>query len=261
MSPLALSGSIFVVVLGGILFGALLRNALPQHHLSKDSQDVVRLGVGLIATISALVLGLLIAAAKSSSDTQTGQVKQITADMILLDNLLAQYGPEARPIRAQMRSMIGPFADRIWHEKDEATAAPFEANASAEKVYLAIQALSPQSDIQRSLQARAVQISTDLVQIRLLLFVQSDNKIPGPFLAILTFWLVIIFASFSLFFESECDNRYFSVALCTVGVVCHFSDIGTQSALHGPDADIEPPAAQCSGAARPISFPRITSRG
>jgi hypothetical protein len=199
MSPLALSGSIFVVVLGGILFGALLRNALPQHHLSKDSQDVVRLGVGLIATISALVLGLLIAAAKSSSDTQTGQVKQITADMILLDNLLGQYGPEARPIRAQMRSLIGPFADRIWHEKDEATAAPFEANASAEKVYLAIQALSPQSDIQRSLQARAVQISTDLVQTRLLLFVQSDNKIPGPFLAILAFWLVIIFASFSLF--------------------------------------------------------------
>jgi hypothetical protein len=199
MSPLALSAAIFVLVLGGIVFGALLRKTLPEHHLSKESQDVVRLGVGLIATISALVLGLLIAAAKSSSDTQTGQVKQITADVILLDNLLAQYGSAAQPIRAQMRSMIGPFADRLWHEKEATAGSPFQVNASAEQVYLAIQELSPQSDIQRSLQARAVQISTDLVQTRLLLFVQSDNRIPVAFLGILTFWLVLIFASFSLF--------------------------------------------------------------
>jgi hypothetical protein len=104
MSALALSCLIFVLTVGGIVFGSLLRRALPEHHLSKDSQDVVRLGVGLIATIAALVLGLLIAAAKSSFDTQSNQIKQITADVILLDNLLAQYGPEARPIREEMRS-------------------------------------------------------------------------------------------------------------------------------------------------------------
>jgi len=199
MSALALSCLIFVLTLGGILLGTLLRRTLPEHHLSKDSQDVVRLGVGLIATIAALVLGLLIAAAKSSFDTQSTQVKQITANMILLDNLLAQYGPEARPIREQMRSSIGPFTDRLWQEKEQAAAAPFAANASAEKAYLAIQALSPASDLQRALQARAAQLSTDLAQTRLLLFVESDNLVPAPFLAILVFWLVIIFASFSLF--------------------------------------------------------------
>src|ERR1700688_2323806 len=111
MSPAVLSCAIFALILGGIVLGALLRRTLPEHHLSKDSQDVVRLGVGLIATIAALVLGLLIAAAKSSFDTQSNQIKQITADVILLDNLLAQYGPEARPIREEMRSTIGPFAD------------------------------------------------------------------------------------------------------------------------------------------------------
>ena len=101
MSAFALSCLIFVLTLGGILVGTLLRRALPQHHLSENSQDVVRLGVGLIATIAALVLGLLIAAAKSSYDTQSTQITQITADFILLDNLLAEYGPEARPIREQ----------------------------------------------------------------------------------------------------------------------------------------------------------------
>ena len=199
MSALALSCLIFVLTLGGIFLGASLRRVLPEHHLSKDSQDVVRLGVGLIATIAALLLGLLIAAAKSTFDTQSTQVTQITADIILLDNLLAQYGPEARPIRQQMRSAIGPFADQIWREKQASSAKPFEANASAEQVYLAVQALSPQGDLQRSLQARAAQISNELVQTRLLLFAESGNVIPAPFLAILVLWLVIIFASFSLF--------------------------------------------------------------
>jgi hypothetical protein len=203
MSPLALSCIIFVLVIAGIFLGTLLRRALPEHHLSKDSQDIVRLGAGLIATIAALVLGLLIAAAKSSFDTQNSQVKQITANIILLENLLAQYGAEARPIREQMRSTIDPFADRLWLEKEANTTTTrgFESDAAGEKIYLAIQSLSPQNDLQRSLQARVAQISTDLVQTRLLLFVESDNLIPLPFLAILVFWLVIIFASFSLFSE------------------------------------------------------------
>jgi len=122
MSPAVLSCVIFALTLGGIVLGGLLRTTLPQHHLSKDSQDVVRLGVGLIATIAALVLGLLIAAAKGSFDTQSGQVKQITADIILLDALLDQYGPEALPIGTQMRGVIGPFADRLWHETPAAAA-------------------------------------------------------------------------------------------------------------------------------------------
>src|SRR6516165_12106547 len=96
MNALALSSIVLVLTLGGIFLGALLRRALPEHHLSDEAKDVVRLGVGLIATIAALVLGLLIAAAKGSFDTQTAQVRQITADLILLDDILAQYGPQAR---------------------------------------------------------------------------------------------------------------------------------------------------------------------
>jgi Protein of unknown function (DUF4239) len=199
MSALTLSGIIFVSTLGGIFLGTLLRRALPRHHLDEHVKDVVRLGVGLVATIAALVLGLLIAAAKSSFDTQTGQVRQITANLILLDNILAQYGPEARPVREQIRSTVGPFADRLWREKEADASGPFETDDAAERVYLDIQKLSPHDDLQRSLQSRAVQISNDLAQVRFLLFVESENLVPTPFLAVLAFWLMIIFASFSLF--------------------------------------------------------------
>ena len=135
MSALTVSGIIFILTLGGILLGTLLRRTLPRHHLNEHAKDVVRLGVGLIATIAALVLGLLIGAAKGSFDTQSTQVKQITANLILLDSILAQYGPEARPIREHMRSAVDPFADRLWREKEVATTGPFETNAAEEQVY------------------------------------------------------------------------------------------------------------------------------
>jgi Protein of unknown function (DUF4239) len=219
MSALALSGIIFVLTLGGIFLGTMLRWALPKHHLSEDAQNTVRLGVGLIATIAALVLGLLIAAAKGSFDTQNTQIKQITADLILLDNILANYGPEANPIREQMRSSVGPFADQLWREKQVRTRGPYEANAAAERVYIEIQGLSPQNDLQRALQSRAAQLSNDLAQIRLLLFVESDNLVPMPFLAILAFWLVIIFASFSLF-SSLNLTVFTSLSLFALSAAC-----------------------------------------
>src|SRR5262245_43842857 len=183
MSALALSCVIFLLVLGGIFAGTALRRALPNHHLSKETHDVVRLGAGLIATIAALVLGLLIGSAKSSFDTRSSQVKQLTANIILLDNLLAQYGPDATPLRKGLRGAINPIADRLLYGKRPAE--PCTASSEGEKLYLAILALPPQSEIQRSLQARAVQVANDLTQMRLLLFVETDNQIPVPFLAIL----------------------------------------------------------------------------
>ena len=199
MSALVVSAIIFLSTLGGIFLGALLRRTLPKHHLNEHAKDVVRLGVGLTATIAALVLRLLIAAAKGSFDIQSTHLKHITADLILLDNILTQYGPEARPIREEMRSTVGPFADRLWREKEAGTSGPFETDRAAERVDLEIQKLSPHDAVQRSLQARAVQISNDLAQVRLLLFAESENLIPSPFLAVPAFWLLIIFASFSLF--------------------------------------------------------------
>jgi hypothetical protein len=199
MSALVVSAIILLSTLGGIFLGTLLRRALPRHHLDEHVKDVVRLGVGLIATIAALVLGLLIAAAKGSFDTQTSHLRQITANLILLDNILAQYGPEARPVREQIRSTVGPFADRLWREKQAGQSGPFETDGTAEQVHLKIQKLSPHDDVQRSLHSRAVQVSNDLAQVRFLLFVESENLIPIPFLAILAFWLMIIFTSFSLF--------------------------------------------------------------
>jgi hypothetical protein len=193
-----LSAFAFTFIFGGALLGMLLR--LPQHHLDPDTRDIVRLGTGLIATLSALVLGLLIASAQSAFQTQSNQIKQITANVILLDNILARSGTDAQPVRILLRSSVKTLVDRIWSDQGSAPTgvASFEASSQANLFFDKLLQLKPQDDAQRLLQTRAVQIGIDIAQTRIL-FAQSDGGIPKPFIAVLVFWLTMIFVSFGLF--------------------------------------------------------------
>jgi hypothetical protein len=230
MGPIGVSCVAFVCISCGAFVGMALRKMLPGHHLSADTKDVVRLGTGLIATIAALVLGLLIASAKSSFDTQRAQIRQLTANIILLDELLAQYGPETSTARGLLRTGLDTMVDRIWHENGSgpANAGPFKASAAGEEFYAKLEELSPQNDAQRSFKARAIQISTDVAQTRLLLFAQIDSSLPIPFLVILIFWITIIFTSFSLFAERNpiVIGSLFIFALSATGAIFLVLEMG-----------------------------------
>src|SRR5271154_3117980 len=128
---------VFACVFGGTIFGIFLRNALPEHHLSGATKDVVRLGTGLIGTIAALVLGLLIASANTTYQTQSSQVQQLTANIVVLDRTLALYGPETDLARNLLRRVVPAVADRIWRENgsDFAKGRPFEATGAGSSLY------------------------------------------------------------------------------------------------------------------------------
>ena len=196
MSSLLISLVTFGLVFGGALLGMYFRNALPDEHLREDVRDVVRLSTGLIGTMAALVLGLLIASAKSSFDTKSTQIKQITANIILLDLELEQYGPDAQNLRIALRNAIPPLIDRIWNEGDRAKSSPFAPTAEAAEFIKKVQQLRPNNDQKRALQAQVLSAAFNLAQVRLALFTQSHDAIPTPFLVILIFWLTIIFTSF-----------------------------------------------------------------
>jgi hypothetical protein len=213
MSPLLTSLMAFAIIFAGSFVGMFIRNSVPEHHLSADTKDVVRLGTGLIGTIAGLVLGLLISAANGTYDTQSAQVKQVIAGIVLLDRTLELYGREADSARKLLRQSVGILADRIWRENssDPAKAAPFVESASAESLYDEILKMKPGSEAQRLLQAKALDATTDLAKARLLLFARAGGSIPVPFLVVLISWLTIIFASFSLFAE---HNATSIAALC-----------------------------------------------
>jgi hypothetical protein len=199
MNDLLISLLVFAVISGGALVGIAIRPLLSEKHLQPDSKDVVKMATGLIGTLAALVLGLLIASAKSSFDQKTSQVRQMTAQIILLDDLLAQYGPEAIPVRTRLRQSIEPLANSIWQEGGLPAGKParFEASAQSSAFENELESLSPANDVQRSLQSRAIAAFTEGAQTRLLLFTQAGGSIPTPFLIILVFWLGAIFVSFA----------------------------------------------------------------
>jgi hypothetical protein len=201
MNALLISFLVFALTFGGALVGVVIRPLLSESHLRPDSKDVVKLATGLIGTLAALVLGLLIASAKSTFDQKTNQVRQLTASIIALDELLAQYGPEAAGVRNLLRQSIQPLANRIWREQEMPTGKPvhFESTAQAWTFENELERLSPKDDVQRSLQSRAIQTFTEGAQTRLQLFAQAGGSIPTPFLIILVFWLGAIFVSFTLF--------------------------------------------------------------
>lgn len=131
MTALIVAIVTFALVFGGALLGMYFRNALSEDHLREDVRDVIKLSTGLIGTMAALVLGLLIASAKSSYDTKSTQIKQITADIILLDLDLERYGPDAQNLRIMLRSAIPPLIDQIWNEGNRVKFSPFAATVEA----------------------------------------------------------------------------------------------------------------------------------
>jgi hypothetical protein len=177
-----------------------LRTSLPEHHLSEDTTGVVKLGTGLIATLAALVLGLLIASAKTSFDRIKDEVTQGAAIVVQLDRTLAQYGPETKEARDLFRSAVASVIELLFSEKGSGLAkldAP-ERLARMEQIQAKLRELAPRNDAQRSLQSRALELSNELAQMRWLLIAQGEGAIPTPFLVVLVFWLAIIFAGFGL---------------------------------------------------------------
>src|SRR5215510_4150337 len=116
MSPLATSAIVFACIFGGALLGMVLRAALPEHHLSGESKDLVKVGMGVVGTMAALVLGLLVASAKSAYDTQQSELQQMSANVVFLDRVLAHYGPETKEARELFRGAVVRNLTLIWHE-------------------------------------------------------------------------------------------------------------------------------------------------
>ena len=204
MNPTIVGTIVFTCTFAGALFGMWLRVTLPAHQFDADSRDTVKVGIGLIATMTALILGLVTASAKNSFDAVDTAVKQTSTEVLALDRVLARYGSETGEIRKGLRDAIGSRMDMIWPQ-DSSKAANLRALASGEwllgteRLADAIQGLQPHNDSQRALQKRALDLAEALLQARWLVTESTGASIPVPFVAILLFWLMIIFASFGLF--------------------------------------------------------------
>ena len=187
-------------IFGGVLLGLLLRGLLPDQHLQDESKDAIKLGAGMIATVSALVLGLLVASAKTAFDTTQEEVTQRAAKIIFLDRLLSDYGPETQPARQQLRRTLAGTIEILWPKKNGTSGlSEYERLNGTQIMQMMLFKLTPTTDAQRRLYDTAQNILTDLRQSRWVLIQRSQRVIPIPFLVVLLFWLTMLHLSFGLF--------------------------------------------------------------
>lgn len=188
-------------IFGGVLLGLALRGLLPDHHLQEESKDAIKLGAGMVATVSALVLGLLVASAKTSFDTTQEEVTQRAAKIIFLDRLLADYGPETQATREQLRRTVAGTIEILWPKKKNGTSGltEYERMNGMQITQMALLKLTPTTDAQHRLYDTAQHLLTDLRQSRWVLIQREQRVIPLPFLVVLLFWLTALHISFGLF--------------------------------------------------------------
>jgi type II secretory pathway pseudopilin PulG len=200
MSTLTTAAIVFACVFGGALFGMILRAVLPDRHLNPDARDVIKVAMAMIATLSALVLGLLIASAKGSLDEKESQLRSVAAEVVQLDRTMAAYGEETKEARDLLKQMVVARIGQIWPEEGETvTTSAIGRGSGIEAIQRKLLDLSPQTEAQRWLQSTALKTCGSISASRWIVLEEIGSSIRWPFMAILVFWLAVIFASFGLF--------------------------------------------------------------
>src|SRR5215469_14825654 len=207
----------FATLFGGALFGMFLHSQLPEHHLNEDSKRIVNLGAGIIGTMAALLLGLLVASAKGNYDTRNNEVLDATAKIALLDRILAQYGPDSRPTRERLHQTVERTADRLWPDERSVTGHLGNDSQGIDTVLDMVEDLPAANEVQRTVKTQALSIAMNIAQTRWLMYAQEESSVSRPLVVIVVFWLAINFISFGLFAPRNA-TVIVTLFLCAVAV-------------------------------------------
>jgi hypothetical protein len=196
---LVISLLVSAVVFGGAAFSIFFNRWLPAEHLSKETQDVIRLGTGMISVLASLVLGLLVATTKGSFDQTDSEVKGLSTDLIMLDRDLRDYGPQSADARDLLHRFVVRDIDEIWPQDetaDEPRLNDRDAGVLLQRTRVAIRALTPASTSQTELRTDALTLAGNITRTRWLLIAQEGRSIRPVFLFVLVAWIAAIFVSF-----------------------------------------------------------------
>jgi hypothetical protein len=200
ISPLEIGLVILLIIVSGAVLGMLIGQRLPSHHLSSETKTLISASMAVLGTMSALMLGLLIANSSSAFSTRSGEITRVSADIIRLDRLLRRYGPEASVARAVLQRYAAMKVDDLFPA--EAGRKPQLENPASvqmlERLQDMILALRPGDARQRWLSGQALQLAAEVSETRWLLVEQPAKSIPEPVLILIVFWLTLLFASFGL---------------------------------------------------------------
>jgi len=213
------TGCIIALLLGwAALLGTRISRRLPGHHLSADSKEAIKLATAVVGTLSALALGFLVASAKTAFDEAETELKTSAARLVLLDRVLAQYGPETAQARKKLTDVVQARINQSWGgAAGEAIGTRAGDDLGVEPVQTILRALTPEDDVHRLLKTRALEISGAIAEAHWLVLETGNEGLPTAFLVVLTFWLIVIFLTFGLL--SPYNGTVISIiVVCAVSV-------------------------------------------
>ena len=200
MKDILIGVVVFAIMFGAALFGMFLGKILPTQHMSTDSRDAVRIVMAMLATLSAVVLGLLTGSSISSLGEKEAELRSAGVQFIMLDRTLAEYGPETAKSRALLKQILAERIGQIWPEEDGAVSlTALGSGAGINLVQRDLFALTPHTEQQRWLRSNALQNTNTIAESRWTTVEQIGSRFPWAFFIIVVAWLAVIFASFGLF--------------------------------------------------------------
>lgn len=217
MSPILVAVMVAVFMMAGALVGSFLRKNLPSHHFDEESQDVVKLGLGFLATLSALVMGLVVSSSKASYDAKAEMIHTSAALIIQLDSNLRGIGPEADPARQLLKNAVESTMDQLWGNKRVNSGALSDTNKSElGQLQKMLFSLSAKSELQREAQANALKALSELARLNAVAFTQQGSDVMTPLLVVVSCWMMITVLGWNLF--APCNRM-----VMAVNVVCSLS--------------------------------------
>jgi hypothetical protein len=200
MKDMLIGVVVFAIIFGGALFGMLLAKVLPNKHVGTESRDAIRTIMAMLATLSAVVLGLLTGSSITSLAEKEGELRSAGVQFVMLDRTLAEYGPETARTRSLLKQLLAERIGEIWPEEGGPVA--LTALRSGPGIILVqrdLFALSPQTEQQRWLRSNALQMTNTIAESRWTTIEQIGSRFPWAFFIVVVAWLAVIFASFGLF--------------------------------------------------------------
>jgi hypothetical protein len=199
MKSILISSIVFVVVFGGALAGIGFQRVVPENQLGPEAKDVIRLATGLLVTMTALVLGMLVSTANSSYQDRKNELAEMGSNFVLVDGLLASYGPDAQAIRGELRGLAEIGLERIWPSQGS-QASQLRPENNGHFFYDQLQLLAPKDDTQVAAKGAAISAAANLRHTYWLMFLRTEqSSLSFPLLAVVVSWLTFIFISFGLF--------------------------------------------------------------
>jgi hypothetical protein len=199
MGSIEIGAITFGCVFGGAVLGIIVGPKLPEHHLTPETKDVVRLGMALVGTIGALVLSFFITSAKGYHDRQVNELTQMSAKVVVLGRILQFYGPEASQARQSLRAIVGQMLLSTWPNERTENAQISPGTARAEDFYNQVEGLAPKEDRQRIIQSQASGLLISLGEVRWLMVEEAALKLNPLVILVLDFWLTCLFVSWGLY--------------------------------------------------------------